>query len=339
MKTRFTKKLFAALAVAGLFAGGAYAQVIPGYEDGTAGGVANYVGTGTQATTEVTIGKTIPLFAWPDTYYHPSYDPEAGTGLTVGHTWAWTPIAGTGTVTLANASGNYVEMTGATLGTATVSVLESGPVCGDVSPQTMGVTVRATPTVSITLPVALTITQCEGNALLTFASTQVQATIVNNSTSNYRLVWSLEIYTESAGSPDEWFDTDISTSLGTAPGPYYAESYTQAAPDYIAAAGIYNISSVGAPDVAYITINNKTTVYRYTVTAINDAVSRRGDFINIDDAVQGTGNAVNSAAPGDFMYYDVLGANPLAATSVRTITVNPVPVTGPIYHISNLWAN
>lgn len=321
--------------VAALFAtAGLFAQ-IPGYTDGAGTGT-NYVSTATQATTDVTVGKTIPLFATPDSYYHPSYDPEDGSGLTAGFTWTWSTTAGTGSVTLGSAAANYVEVTGATVGAATVEVYESGALCADATPESIAINIMATPSVSITAP-ATDIEECEGDPSLDLGTTSVVATIANNGASNYRLVWSLEIYTEnSSATPDEWFDTDLSTSLGAVQA--FAEEYTQALPQAVAASGAVDITSVGAPNTDFITINNKTTVYTYTLTAINDLVSRRSDFLTIDDAVQGAGNAVNSATAGDFMYYDINGVNPLANTDVITITVHPVPSTGPIFHIDNDWA-
>ena len=57
--------------------------------------------------------------------------------------------------------------------------------------------------------------------------------------------------------------------------------------------------------------------------SINDQASRFGDFINLDG---------DDTVPGDFNYYNIGGQQ-------LVVTVNPAPVTGPIYHISNTWAN
>lgn len=322
MNKRITRKVFATLTVATLFTFGLMAQTpITGYDNGASG--SNYVSTATQATTQVTLGKSIPLFAQPDVYYHPSYDPITGNGITAGFTWTWS--TNNGNVTLGGMVANYAVATGAVLGTTTVSVAEASAFCTDATPQTMDVTVLATPTFSITAPLA-NIEVCSGDPSL---ATGVTATIVNNNATQFRLVWSLEIFTQS-GSPmaaDEWFDSDKTTSLGAAQA--FAENYTQAVPQNVAAAGAVNVTSATLP---YTTIGGKTTVYTYTLTAINDVVTRRGDFI-------GLGAAVNATPAANFMYYDVAGVNPLATNDVVTITVHPTPATGPIYHISNTWAN
>lgn len=303
---------------------GTFAQTpIPG-ED-----VVDYTSTVTEASTQVTVGKTIPLYAYPDNYFHPSYDPATGTGITAGFSWTWTPSGAE--ITLGGAADNYVEVTGATVGTGyTVSVVENGPSCSDATAETITIDVLATPTYSLTTPAAASYEDCVGGGSLPAAS--VVATIVDNGASNYRLVWDLEIYTEdNTGTPDEWFDV-AGASLGAVQA--FAVENTQASPQAVAAPGAVDITS-GIASWGLMGAGTKTTVYVYTLRAINDIVTRRGDFLTID----GGGGDVSATTPADFMYYDVLGANPSVATDVLTITVNPAPVTGPIYHISNTWAN
>jgi hypothetical protein len=65
---------------------------------------------------------------------------------------------------------------------------------------------------------------------------------------------------------------------------------------------------------------NAVTVYTYTYTSINDQASRFGDFL------------INpTAVAANFLYY--------ANASTITVTVYPAPITGPIFHIDNAWAN
>lgn len=304
---------------------GAFAQTaIPG-ED-----VLNYVSTGTEAAIDVTVGTTVPLYAWPDAYFSPTYDPATGLGINAGHSWAWTPSGAQ--ITLAGNIDNYVELTGATVGGPyTVDVVESGSCGASATTESITVNVLATPTVSITTPAA-DLTECSGAAALT---TAVEITIGANGASNYRVAWNMEIYTMS-GSPavaDEWFDTDKTTSLGAAQA--YAEEFTQAAPATYAASGAQAL--LATMPAEFTLIGGKPTVYVITVTAINDAISRKGDFIAIDGGF-GSGD-VTAPIASDFTYYDVAGVNGGGATDVLTITVNPNPTTGPIYHISNTWAN
>jgi hypothetical protein len=326
-----------ALGSAMLCSSAMFAQtVIPGVEDGVAGiGTLNYVSTATQATTQVTVGTTIPLFALPDSYWSPAYNVLEGTGIVAGQTWTWSQAVATPNYTLGSAAGNYVELTGVTAGGPyTINVVEGNALCTDATPQTIVVNVLAEPTVALSEngTGASPWNVCAGDATL---PTAITATIANNTATNFRLWWDLEIYTMD-GDPqvaDEWFDTDKSTSLGAAQA--FAELYDDAAPQAVAAAGAVNITSVAGATL-YEVIGNKSTVYVYSVRGINDVVSRRGDFLGIADeaspAPQTIANAVNTTTPDMFTYYD---------TTVETITikVNPVPVTGPIYHINNTWAN
>ena len=80
MKKLFTiKTLTAVMALfitSGLFAQG---TAIPGYDNGAGGD--NY---DTLGVTYMIEGATIPLYASPDAYFHPSYNPTTGTGITTG---------------------------------------------------------------------------------------------------------------------------------------------------------------------------------------------------------------------------------------------------------------
>lgn len=312
MNKRITRKIFAAFAVATLFVGGAIAQTpIPGYDDGAGG--SNYVSTATEATTQVTVGKTIPLYAEPDAYYHPTYDPITGTGITAGFSWTWTSASAPANITIGAGSDNYTTITGVTAGGPyTVNVVENGPLCSDGTGQDIDITVLDEPTGSLSTTTNLDL--CVGDAGLPGAA--IQATIDANGASDYHLVWRLEIYTESAGVADEWFDATLGT-LGAAQA--FAADYTTAAPDQAqTAAGTFNLTAV----VPNATINSKTTVYEYTYTSLNDLVSRRGDFSAVAD--------VNAFTWDEFVYY--------AVGETVSITVHPTPVTGPIFHISNSWA-
>ena len=315
MKKIMMRKISTALLVAAMFGGGVFAQtVIPGYDDGASG--SNYNSTDVEATTDVTTGKTIPLYAEPDSYYHPTYDPTTGSGLTTGFSWTWSTTAGTGDVTLGTASDNYNTVTGGTVGTATVSVRENGPLCSDSDSSDITINILAVPTASLSSTADLEL--CLGAGGL--PTSAIQATIDDNSATDFHLVWRLEIYTlDNTGAEDEWFDASL-TSMGTSED--YAANYTEDSPDSQTSNGTFDLTSV-IPNA--LATAGKTTVYEYTLTSINDLVSRRGDFLTI----AGSGD-VNTAADDDFVYY--------AVGESLTITIHPTPVTGPIYHISNTWA-
>lgn len=305
--------MLATVAVACLFVGGAWAQGtnVPG--DG-----ANFATNWADNTSDAHMieGTTIPLFAMPDAYYHPNYDPATEDyTLTAGFTWRWTVPAGLTLVLANDREDNYTTISadaGSAGSTFTVNVAERSPLawgqCDDGG-QDIDVTVHATP--DATLGGTLTYEACEGGAGLPAA---VNATI-SDGWQNYWLVWNLEIKTlDGAGNDDDFYDTD-KTALAA-----LAEEYTTAAPDKTAtAAGAYDITSIAG---GFTCINNQTTVYTYELTSINDRALRFGDFITL-------GGSTASAAA---FTYNAIG-------EVLTVTVHPTPVTGPIYHINNTWAD
>ncbi len=316
MKKRITQKVLATVTVACLFVGGVWAQGtnVPG--DGGANFANNWADNTTDA--HMVTGTTIPLFAMPDPYYHPNYDPAAVAPvytLTAGFTWHWTVPAGLTLVTANDANDNYATITGGTAGsTYVVNVAERSPAawgaCDDGG-QNINVIVHATP--DATLGATLTYEACEGGAGL--PAGPINATI-SDGWQNYWLVWNLEIKTlDDAGNDDNFYDNDKTTS-----GVPLAVEYTTAAPDKTATAAVaYNITTIAG---GFTCINNQTTVYTYELTSINDRALRFGDFITLG----------GSTADASLFTYNAIG-------ETLTVTVHPTPVTGPIYHINNSWAD
>jgi hypothetical protein len=290
---------------------GAFAQTdVPGV-------AADYATTGAVTVME---GTTVPIFAFPDTYFHPTYTPDGGAGLTAGFLWTWTDADATGDITFSQngVNDNYVTISGFTVaGTNpyTINALEAAPLawggCDDGTGTDIVVTVVAQPAVTIGGTTSYNL--CEGDGSLPAA---VTATI-SGGWQNYRTVWSLEIKTlTGAGANKDFYDND-QTTIG---GPL-AESFTTAAPDVALVSGANDIT----PGLGWVVIDNSATVYTYTLVSVNDQASRFGQFI-AKDGVEGTDDTFN--------YYPLVAAN-----EVVTIRVNPTPTTGPIYHIINTWSN
>ena len=88
------------------------------------GTAADYATTGAQT---VMVGTTVPLYASPDAYFHPSYDADVAASLTAGFTWTWTEQA-TSDITFSQngAEDNYVTISGMVVGNSpyTINVLE-----------------------------------------------------------------------------------------------------------------------------------------------------------------------------------------------------------------------
>ncbi|MFO7924160.1 MAG: hypothetical protein R6U58_10755 [Bacteroidales bacterium] len=320
-----TKKNILKLAmtvVATLIFGGAMAQTnggagVPGSADvtfdtgGTDGGVFYMIE-----------GTTIPLYAEPDAVYHSDWTYDSDWSLTDGFIWNWSVSAGdAGNVTFtpaaSNTRDNYVELNITTTGTYQISVTEEAPAAYggcEGAAQTLDVEVVDAPSVTLGA-----LDGTSDNFCITDGGipTEIIATI-SDGWRNYRVAWTLEIATLGAGLvEDEWFDTDLTTSLGGAQA--FAEDYTEAAPNEIASAGDADIMTVASFSV----INNKPTVYTYTLTSINDQALRFGDYI-------GFGGDYGTPAAADFTYN--------AVGESYSVQINPAPATGPIYHIPEDFA-
>ncbi len=278
----------------------------------------DYATTGAVTVME---GTTVPLYANPDAYYHPTYDPDGAGTLTAGFTWTWTEQV-TSDITFGNNNplneDNYTTISGMLVANSpyNINVLEIAPAamggCDDGVGTNIAVTVVAQPTA--TLGGTTSYNLCEGDAGL---PANVTATI-SSGWQNYRVVWTLEVKTlTGAGADKDFYDSDKTTVIIP---PVLAEEYTTAVPYTQAATGAYDITSVAAG--TFTVIDNSATVYTYTLTSINDNASRFGDFIVLDG---------DDTVAANFTYY--------AVPETVTIRVNPTPTTGPIYHIVNTWAN
>jgi len=294
---------------------GAMAQT----HDGTAvTGQANVAAYGNDGTVYMVEGTTIPVYALPDPVYHSSWDYTSATWtLTDGFTWNWSESTSTLIFSQTGAEDNYVQISAPadSDGTYTVEVTEEAPAAfGGCEGTATSLTVNVvnTPAATLGALAGADVQYCVTDAGI---PTTVPVTI-SDGWQNYRLVWSLEIATLGDGlAKDEWFDTNLTTSLGASI--EYAELYTTASPEAVAAAGVHNIMSHTGFDV----INDKPTVYTYTLTSINDQALRFGDFITLN------GDASDASA----FTYNAIG-------ETYTIMIAPAPTTGPIYHIPSTWA-
>jgi hypothetical protein len=317
MKREFTFRTILVLAALFISAGMFAQTAIPGYSDGALGN--NYDTTG---TTYVTVGKAIPLFANPDPYYHPSYDPATGNNLTAGFTWSWTSTDEPTNITFGAAADNYVEVTGVNAGSYTVNVKENTPwgSCADAG-RDITINVVGEPSIAYDGALSATYEDCEGGSF----PAAVEA-VISGGHQNFRLAWTLEIKTLTSGGADlEFYDFDKSSVLGTSG--ELAIEYTNASPQSVASSvANVDITTVAGTELFEV-IDEKTTVYTYTLKGLNDQASRWSDFLSL-----AAGSGVNGVNDDDFTYYDT-------TDDVLTITVHPTPTTGPIFHIDANWAN
>lgn len=298
---------------------GLFAQTHPGTTiPGTPANLATeYASSVAEGTTYMVEGTSVPLFAMPDAYYHPTYDASAGTyTLTDGFTWDWTEATGDISFSIDGAEDNYTVATAAaaTAGTHTVTVVESAPAAwGGCSGAAQNLTVEVVVTPASTLGGSSATEYCDGDAGIPAALEQT----ISGGWQNYRSVWRLQIHTlTNLGAIDFYYDDE--TGLNPNAAQKYAVEYTTAAPQAIAASGASSVMTVGSFDV----ISSQSTVYTYELISINDQALRYGDFIALGG---------DASVPANFTY------NAIGETV--SITIHPAPTTGPIYHINSGWAN
>lgn len=294
------------------------------------GAFAQWIPSTTQPTDTVTLGKNVPYFVEPDAYFSPAWTggatgPDSGNATT---TFNWSvptvPVGGTATPTDVTANDNYIEyaFTGAT-GAYQIQVTETANSCAG-SAVTQDVEVINAPDFAINTAagyISADITACEGDAALgDIVGVTLSTDIAQNP--SFQLGWQLEIKTlTSGGADDQFYDEG---NLATAPVSGVPVAIDSTFTSGTQETGINTTTfDLTKPADGFIAIDDggkQTTVYTYTVNGVNDRISRKSNYLT------------NSIA--DPTAWDVYGT---AATIV--ITVNPAPVTGPIYHISNMWAN
>ncbi|MBN2610088.1 MAG: hypothetical protein JXB00_00880 [Bacteroidales bacterium] len=321
MKRGNLLKLITGIAMSLFVANGLFAQVE----------VSDYTAISGAATEidSVTVGSTTRLYVKPDAYFHPNYTAVGTWALTPNFTWTWNVPGGAGTVDAGETTNDVwvqVDWSGTAGGPYNVTVTETAPAAfGGCSGDTnVYVSVIASPTVTFTADnpgtiIGTNLTVCEGDARL---SDNVQATLTG--IRSWQLDWHLQITTRDVtDAVVAYFDDDNATKLGAAGNALEYPRATGLQQTVGAAAGTYNLAK---PTGGFISIEDpddnvkRQTVYIYSLNAVNDRISRKSDYL---------GNPTELAT--GWTWYD---------TTAETITirVNPAPVTGPIYHIPNNWA-
>ncbi len=327
MYKKLTMKSLAAFAVAMFFSFSLSAQILTDYVEGGSGGAT------LEQIDSVTVGTQHQYIAEPDPYYNPGWAAATNTGLTATSTWSWfqaynasgtatLPAAGSATT---NTNDNTITITfGATAGLDSIGVYEgstTSTVCdGDTS--YLKIAVIASPTVdwdATTLyggATAGTLEVCEGDAqLASLASVTFTESVLGNPFIYLDYSFTIDtVSSDATVSPVTSFDSitsagdqvvDINTATYNLYRPSAADGY---ADDYACLAD----ASSG---------RKAQTVYTYTLKGVSDRISRKGDY--------STGGYTSTKSV--WTLYDT-------TDDIFTIIVNPAPVTGPIYHISNTWA-
>jgi len=274
----------------------------------------------------VTVNTTVPYYVQPDTYFNPGFG-SIGDTATVNSTFTWdfsrfadapTPGWQSNTQAGGDNAGNYIEVTfNATNGVDEFIYVTETSLTGSCpgTPVSLEVRVIAAPTVTLATDNdgggilgydrVGGLTFCEGDLRL---ADGVYATLTNGMAGNspsYDLQYTLDVDTLNVGTAT-WGNVAGSSSDFT--GVNYVDGIDVNSYPLIKPADPYDCEVIGGTTYA--------TRYVYTIVSVNDRISRKGDYL-----------------AGSAQYY------PATGTATMTIIVNPAPVTGPIYHISNMWAN
>jgi len=279
----------------------------------------NYVAiSGDQSTDidSVTIGSITRLYVKPDPYYHPNYVAPGWT-LTANFTWTWAvpPAGGTPVAVVDTVNWVEVDWTGAASSLHEIIVTETAPASLGACSGDTNVYVRivAEPTVTYTAGagyISADTSVCEGAAIL---ADDLEATFTGIRT--LQLDWNLEIATlDGGGGKDEYFDIN-KNSLGAAPA-YAIDKDSTGTQEVSINATTFSLTK---PAGGFTTISKKSTVYTYSLNAVNDRISRKSDYLTNPTALA-----------ANWSWYDKTAEEVI-------IQVNPAPDTGPIYHIPNNW--
>ncbi len=283
----------------------------------------------TDYVTFKTGGTTMGYYALPDPVYHPTYV-STGT-LTGGFVWNWTNPTHPGTAATFNKPGaaNYVEITYTVAGNYVINVAEQAPAgfgsCADPIPTVMNVSVIAPPTFTISAP-ALASTCGDQAAQI------ISVAIVENVPANWA-AYAFQV-------TKEIDEIDPSgTVLNDGPETVINDFTTNAklkTPTLVGTSPNFTWSVNTDP---LIVNNGHRTRYVYRFKKASDAPAA---------AAHGVISAITQKS--DYISPGIANLNtyPFASGNAQvvinsgvaeiTYIVNPVPSTGPIYHIPNQYA-
>ncbi len=304
MNKRITQKVLTAVAVA-FFGLSVNAQILTDYVQAV----------GFNSIDTVTTGATYRLYVLPDAVFSPGYSATTNLPLGVNQRWTWT-----GDYTKVATNENWIQFTAGAVGTDNVTVIETNTalVCDDGG-ETITIEVIPTPTVTFTAADGTPVfgsagspfNFCETDARLgTDAAQAVLANAGLTAAPRFQIQYALTVDTNQNGD-GTWGNIAALT-----------QSYLGAAGLQQAVTGTTHDLTDPAGGFVCITDGvDYPTRYTYTISGATDRISRKGNYLT---------NATQVAT--GWTWYDT-------APETLVIVVNPVPVTGPIYHISNLWAN
>lgn len=359
----------ALMVVAMFIFAGAFAQPWTGAGNATVGKYDRSTLTNTYTgydytTDKLTVGTTMPFWTWPSAAYNPSFSTAAFSAAafpTQGQienailsSFAWKSVdpgandaatlaALTAATAIPGYTKNYVEVPiRATIGKQLLEVIETAnPSLCTGLPVYFGFTAIAVPTLTITnaaaanqygLSTASSSVISSGCGTQTLAITGTVAPFASPTTASteenpFHINMPYAVYNVNALDGSGNIILAGATNItGNAGVPMVYGANGTAVPSASNPIVLTSTAGAGENIVAsqgYSVQNTKITVYEFTYNNINGAISRKSDYL-------GVRGGTLTGLPYGFTYY------PTVATNFKYYVVAlPVPVTGPIYHISN----
>jgi hypothetical protein len=265
-----------------------------------------------------TAGKDFKVYVMPDPVYSPSYNAVLNSGLGANAQWTWTYAGLTGAPLTGVAAGqNWVSFTAPAVGVYPVAVAESNTLGGCLDASAISVTINVVAAPIGTISTADPAQACDnqpaasvnlvftenvpnGNAGYAFGITE----IVEEIDATGLIVLNTPVALHS------FVDFPTTAKLKTA-----GATFTKVTPTFT-----YTFTTS-----ALAVSNSNRTRYTYTLTKASDAPGLAA-------------NGVISAISQKSDYGSTVTTYPWGVKTTYVAIVNPTPVTGPIYHISNTYA-
>jgi hypothetical protein len=250
----------------------------------------------------VTINRAVPFHVTPDAYFNPNYTALGSWVVSSAFTWSSLPAA---SASFTSTTAINPDVTFNAVADHTLSVFEtSADGCADATPVQILVHVLAAPTFDFN-GLADILNNCGNVAAMdvTFAIANNGADAVDG-TGDYLVDWTYNVDELAADKSTVLVDHALDL-------------------DAIHTDASFTTSGNGKVLVnqAFPVLGSHVTRYTFTLTGINEAVSRQSDYCVAPRGPK---------AAATFTNY------PAGADNTFVVVVLPAPTTGPIYHIPNL---
>jgi len=256
----------------------------------------------------ITVGYQSKYIAQPDPVYHGSYNTGGTWALTADFTWVWTFFKDGGTtpatvttdyVTTAGTKANELLVTWPAVGNYVLKVAEKAPVA-------FGSCEDSSPSEINIAVVDAPVRNTVPTGTVQYCGNQASTNIIVNLSGfpAFDVTWALE---------QDNIDENGAQIVGSVNTLRASAAQRVGTPNFTTRSTFdFTLESR-----AFTLVNGERTRYTYTFGGINDLYSRKSDYVG-----------------GSTTWFP----NP-AADQTYIVIVNPMPATGPIFHVPNNWGN